>query len=115
MAQREAYQRCVLRRGKLEIIAGVQIHDSEGQVDRRNLLNGLNLVMEIAASYLLPEDDEMDIAGLVEYRIKQRWPGRAYFIEVCNSEGENDWVQLFQPYGVPIEEPLRGTVFSPYR
>lgn len=114
MAQREAYQRCVLKRGKLEVVAGLQIHDGEERDERNILRNKLHLAMEIGASYLLPTDDDMEIAKLVEYRIKEWWPGRAYFIEVCNTEAENEWVQLFQPYGVPVEDP-HGTPRHPYR
>jgi hypothetical protein len=39
------------------------------------------------------------IAAPIEAAIKERWPDRAYFVEVHDSKG--GWVQIFQPFGVP--------------
>lgn len=51
------------------------------------------------AAHLLGHGDWFIKAQRMEGRIQERWPGRAYFIEVGNdSEG---WVQLFQPYDLP--------------
>lgn len=114
MAQRETYLRACLKKGKLEVVAGLQVLEG----DNLHLLKRrLNLLMEIGTSYLLPTDDELKVAELVEYRIKDGFPGRAYFLEV-DIEGDGlNWIQLFQPYGVPMEDPLVGTPFqpSPYR
>ena len=39
------------------------------------------------------------IAAPVELAIRERWPDRAYFIEVHDNQG--GWLQIFQPFGVP--------------
>jgi hypothetical protein len=45
------------------------------------------------------EHDPVKLAALVEKHIKDRWPDRAYFVEVHDLHG--GWVQIFQPFGVP--------------
>jgi hypothetical protein len=44
--------------------------------------------------------DQMLIADLVAYRIAERWPDRAYFVEVWQ-DGCEGFAQIFQPFGVP--------------
>lgn len=46
--------------------------------------------------------DPVRIAAPVEAAIKERWPDRAYFVEV---HGEDGWIQIFQPFGVPRNQP----------
>ena len=45
------------------------------------------------------ESDVARIAAPIELAIQQRWPDRAYFIEVHHYRG--GWIQIFQPFGVP--------------
>lgn len=45
------------------------------------------------------ETDPQRIAEPVERAIQERWPDRAYFVEVHDAKG--GWIQIFQPFGVP--------------
>lgn len=40
----------------------------------------------------------------VEALLRLAWPDRAYFVEVW-PPGDKGWIQIFQPYGIPREEP----------
>lgn len=48
------------------------------------------------------EHDPVRIATPVESAIRERWPDRAYFVEVHDPRG--GWLQIFQPFGVPRNE-----------
>lgn len=44
--------------------------------------------------------DQMLVADVIAGRIAERWPDRAYFVEVWQN-GTEGFAQVFQPYGVP--------------
>jgi hypothetical protein len=48
-----------------------------------------------------PEADADTMAELVKAALVDSWPSRAYFIESWFSKAEDDWIQIFQPFGVP--------------
>lgn len=50
--------------------------------------------------------DHMACARDCARRITERWPDRAYFVEVWQ-EGREGFAQVFQPYGVP-RNPVGG-------
>lgn len=47
-----------------------------------------------------PPRHQMDAARQLGAGMAQRWPGRAYFVEVWQ-EGKSGFAQIFQPFGVP--------------
>ncbi len=98
MVSREAYVRSVVKTGKIDAVIGLEWREGDS-LD--NLRKRLKLLADIALSYLLPEDDDYEIACLLEYRLKAWWPDRAYFLEVCSDGVELDWIQIYQPFGLP--------------
>ena len=44
-------------------------------------------------------------AKLVLEACANTWPDRAYFIESWYGVNDNEWVQIFQPFGVPKNVP----------
>lgn len=71
-----------------------------------SLIHALNDMAD--AAHVLGHGDWKIMAERIERRIKERWPDRAYFIEVGrDSEG---WVQLFQPYNIPRDTLIERTV-----
>lgn len=98
MATREAYVRTSVTWHGVEYIVGLALWPKEPiaelVVRLRNLMDQTHLTRGF--------DDWHGRAEHLEDLIKLNWPGRPYFIEV-GSETEH-WVQLFQPWDLPIKQ-----------
>jgi hypothetical protein len=100
---REAYVRSTLtvpvRGGDIEMIVGVEMRD----VVEFTFLKNSSQTLMFGAWLDIDSGNmtEVRLAEAVEAAIKQRWPDRAYFIEVCAGGERDGWVQIFQPWEKP--------------
>jgi hypothetical protein len=92
---REAYVRGICTWQELEIIAGVELRDGDHFASMRN---NIRRVVGFALSES-PVVEEKALAECLEVILRERWPDRAYFIEVGNDR--EGFIQIFQPFGVP--------------
>lgn len=93
---REAYVRASRPTvGGAFVEPGIELRD--GDVFRD--IEGELLTMLFETDPGRDEHDPRRIADPLEQRIRERWPDRAYFIEVHDPRG--GWLQIFQPFGVP--------------
>jgi len=91
---REVYVRAVVTVGTTEIILGLEFRPGD---EYKPLRAAMRFRMRrVQAGYPLAEDDLL--AELIESSVTERWPDRAYFIEV-SSEPDEGWVQIFDPKG----------------
>lgn len=97
---REAYARIVFGdpMGRAEFIAGVELRDGEHWGDLR-----AELVRAVTPLITAHTGGWDLMARAIERAIVDTWPDRAYFVEVGNDD--DGWVQVFQPFGVPRNEP----------
>lgn len=104
MAERECYARCRFEDRGIEYIAGLELRDSDDYYELAGRLRievGTQtgqLDTYLGSARALAHDNYQLAAKQIEERLTARWPDRAYFIEVGK---EDEWIQLFQPYGVP--------------
>lgn len=49
-----------------------------------------------------PFSDAWWYAEAIAERIAHAWPDRAYFVESFTTNVGDEWIQIFQPYGVPV-------------
>ena len=98
MAAVERYLRSTVHRQTLEIVAGLEWRDDDDFDQVRAALK-CRLVFT-SARHALDGDDV--VVKAVEETIRKYWPDRAFFIEVGDPDGD-DWVQVFQPWGLPRE------------
>lgn len=92
----ERYVRCSVTRGAWTVEPGIEW--CEG--DSFEALSGdLEVLAAGLASLTDTHRDPISASRRGEAAFAQRWPGRAFFIEVHSTDGR--WVQVFQPFGVP--------------
>lgn len=96
MATRERYVRIAVGLpGEMEICPGLEWRDDDQPEDLRVALERLVLLELVKGDSREPWSRT---ALRIESAMRERWPDRAYFLEV----GRDDrWVQIFQPFGLP--------------
>lgn len=93
MPAREAYARGWVQRGDVECSVGVEIREGDDVDDMTRW------VKRFAWTALaLHGGNHSALVKAVEWRVKYRYPGRAYFVE---TEEDGKGVQVFQPFGLP--------------
>lgn len=96
MANREIYACCSMKHNGLTIAVGLEYAIGAMHL----LLQALHSTVEQALQQIPHALDSHYITEWIERSLENRWPGRAYYIEV----GVDDqWVQVCQPYGMPKE------------
>lgn len=100
MPAREQYARVYQEVYNTEMTVGIELRNE----DTTGLMC-LNILAKSRAYDALIGNQGLPLAAVahVESWIKERWPDRAYFIEI---ERDDMGVQVFQPYGLPRTEPL---------
>lgn len=106
MAAREKYARCAVKnKDGVEFIVGLEMRPSDKWIYLRHEIRtaaqyaiGLtSRVMDERGVLIIPGDYD-DYAETFDAILTEKWPDRAYFIEVGVEE---EWVQIFAPWGVP--------------
>ena len=97
MATRERYARVWTRFKGREVSIGVEALEQgyamEAIQDQLEVM-----AMEAMVNHAL----DSAVEAMIEGRIRQRWPGRAFFIEIDDGPEESRrGVQIFQPWGLP--------------
>lgn len=96
---REAYVRAEFLWGDVRAEVGLEWRE------RGEHWSDLLDMLRLAVNAALDEDDRapcvLSVVETVERAITARWPDRAYFVEVWPAGGEDGWIQVFQPYGLP--------------
>lgn len=101
---REAYVRVcvmVLRTGapSVEIVCGLEWRTGDETDNLRELVRfRIREAIGIGRAKAALTDD-MKVAQLAESAIVHTWPDRAYFFEVCSTDEQHDWVQVYDPKG----------------
>ncbi len=97
MATREIYARATYSHNGVECSPGVEIREGDDIDEMTHELQS-NVTYALKAWSGSRGIDHNKVINWVETAIKDRWPGRAYFIE---TEEEGRGVQVFSPYGLP--------------
>lgn len=90
----EQYLRCAIEHNGLEFHPGLEWRDEDDLTALGNQLE--NAVAMVCL--LNPGMGYGKLAKAIKTKIREMWPGRAYFLEVGV---ESRWVQLFRPWGLP--------------
>ena len=99
---REAYVRTSrpgTRGATVEV--GLEFRDGDSFQVLRESLGGILFANDLSEH----TQDPIELAAPVEGEIKSTWPDRAYFIEVWSGGDDGGWIQIFQPFGLPRNDP----------
>lgn len=93
----ERYVRCSATRGAWTVEPGLEWREGD---DFDELTDALRTLADMVAICVERTDDPFEPCRTLENTFAHDWPGRAFFIEVHDTDGR--WTQTYQPYGVPM-------------
>jgi hypothetical protein len=96
MAAIEKYVRVSVVKDGVEFIAGLELRNRDFFPTLSSTLRAA--MTECLAGQRISHDQWVTLADQVKDCLATVWPGRAWFLEVGV---DNEWVQVYQPYGLP--------------
>lgn len=99
---REAYVRCVRQFGDVEVITGVELRD---QAEWDWMKHWSDTCARVAFQSKHGDWHPHELGLVVEELIVEKWPDRAYFVEVTVGPERDCYTQIFQPWKQPETPP----------